>query len=162
MSQPSIKRVLVVGLDGGTFDILKPQMQAGAMPALQRLMAGGGHGILRSTLPPITGPAWRTFATGCNPGKHGVIDFVEFDRRTRRVRVKDVSSVPVPTFWDELGRQGKRVGIMGVPMTYPPRPVNGFLLTGLMTPPGTDRFSFPTDLAGTLKSRGLAFPTSEG
>jgi predicted AlkP superfamily phosphohydrolase/phosphomutase len=159
----SIRRVLIIGLDGGTFDILKPQVQAGVMPTLGRLLDSGRHGILRSTLPPITGPAWRTFATGCNPGRHGVIDFVELDPQTHRVRVKDVSgSAPVPTFWDELGRQGKRVGIMGVPMTYPPRPINGFLLTGLMTPPDTDRFSFPADLAATLKSRGLAFPTSEG
>jgi predicted AlkP superfamily phosphohydrolase/phosphomutase len=163
MSREVVKRVLIIGLDGGTFDVLKPQMQAGNMPTLQRLVAEGAHGELRSTLPPITGPAWRTFASGCNPGKHGVIDFVEFDPQTREVHVKDVSRLSSPpAFWDELGRQGKRVGIMGVPMTYPPRPVHGFLLTGLMTPPGSDNFTFPADLGAALAARDLSFPTSEG
>lgn len=162
MAQHVINRVLIIGIDGATFDVIKPQVDAGNMPVLKRLMDEGAHGILRSTLPPITGPAWRTFATGCNPGKHGVIDFVDFDFQTRKVRVKDLSHVPVPTFWDEMGRQGKRVGIIGVPMTYPPRPVNGFILTGLMTPPGSDKFTFPANLAEEIKARGLSFPISEG
>lgn len=162
MSKPRIDRVLVIGLDGGTFDILNPQMQAGNMPALKRLIEQGAVGTLCSTHPPITGPAWRTFATGCNPGKHGVIDFVELNPKTHRVEVKDVTNVPVPTFWDEIGAHGKRSGIMGVPMTYPPRPLNGFLVTGLMTPPNADGYTYPADLLDQLREKGLRFPHSEG
>jgi predicted AlkP superfamily phosphohydrolase/phosphomutase len=162
MNKPRIDRVLVIGLDGGTFDILNPQMQAGNMPALKGLVEAGAAGILNSTHPPITGPAWLTFATGCNPGKHGVIDFVELDRKTHRVSVKDVSRIPLSTFWDELGAHDKRSGIMGVPMTYPPRPINGFLVTGLMTPPNSTGYTYPADLLQTLAASGLRFPHTEG
>jgi predicted AlkP superfamily phosphohydrolase/phosphomutase len=155
-------RVLIIGIDGGTFDVLNPLMQSGQMPHLATLMQAGAHGELRSTLPPITGPAWRAFATGCNPGKHGVIDFVELDPVTRQVHIKDVGQSRLPTFWDDLSAAGHTVAVMGVPMTYPPTATNGIVLTGLMTPPGTDRFCHPAELAKELASEGLRWPTSEG
>jgi predicted AlkP superfamily phosphohydrolase/phosphomutase len=67
--------VIVIALDGATFDLLDPWLDEGVLPTLARLIAGGVSGRLSSTLPPITAPAWASFMTGKNPGKHGVFDF---------------------------------------------------------------------------------------
>src|SRR4051794_12351085 len=69
-------KVLVLGLDGATFDLIKPWAAAGYLPTLNRLMAEGAQGSLRSTTPPMTGPAWTSFATGVNPGKHRLYDWI--------------------------------------------------------------------------------------
>ncbi|MEJ2559378.1 MAG: alkaline phosphatase family protein, partial [Anaerolineae bacterium] len=65
-------RTLVIGLDGASFSLLRPLMECGQMPFLAKLASAGASGILRSTLPPVTAPAWASFLTGKNPGKHGL------------------------------------------------------------------------------------------
>src|SRR4030067_3863505 len=69
-------KVIVVGLDGATFTLLQPLMDEGKMPNLRKIIGNGASGILHSTHPPLTAPAWSSFATGKNPGKHGAHDFV--------------------------------------------------------------------------------------
>ena len=69
-------KVLIVGIDGGTFTIIKPLVEQGKLPAIKKLMESGTHGILRSTAPAITAAAWSTFMTGKNPGKHGLFHFI--------------------------------------------------------------------------------------
>ena len=75
-------KVLILGLDGATFDVMGPLMDAGRMPNLKRLVDGGTSGIMHSTVPPITPAAWTTFMTGINPGIHGIIDFERYDVKT--------------------------------------------------------------------------------
>lgn len=157
-----IRRVLIIGIDGGTFDVFRPLAGRGRLPNLARLMRAGASGNLQSTMPPITGPAWRSFATGCNPGKHGVIDFVRLDPATHRVHVTEANTSHLPTLWSELGDAGKTVAVMGVPMTYPVQAVNGVLLTGMMTPPGSPNFSYPPALGQELQAHALRWPYSEG
>ena len=70
------KKVVVIGLDGGTFKLLKPLAAEGLMPNLKKILDQGSNAILESTMPPMTGTAWSTFATGKQPGKHGVYDFL--------------------------------------------------------------------------------------
>ena len=66
------RRVLVIGLDGATFDILRPLAEEGWLPNIGRLMREGVCGELTSTIPPITAAAWTSFATGKNARKHGL------------------------------------------------------------------------------------------
>ena len=61
-------RVFALGLDGATFDLIEPWVQAGHLPALSRLMSSGSWGTLRSVIPPVTMPAWASFLTGLSPG----------------------------------------------------------------------------------------------
>ena len=72
-------KVLVIGLDGATWDVLKPWMEDGTLPNLRAIRDRGAHGDLESTLPPLTPPAWSTFLTGKNPAKHGVFHFAQVD-----------------------------------------------------------------------------------
>ena len=69
------KRVMVIGLDGATFDLIKPWVREGKLPTFKKLIDTGVHGQLTSTIPHGTIPAWPSFATGCNPGMHSFYDF---------------------------------------------------------------------------------------
>ena len=68
-------KIVILGLDGATFDLILPWVQAGKLPHLARLLNTGMAGTLRSTMPPMSPPAWNSFMTGTNPGKHGIYDF---------------------------------------------------------------------------------------
>jgi predicted AlkP superfamily phosphohydrolase/phosphomutase len=145
------RRVFAVGLDGATLDLIRPWAAEGKLPNLARIMDEGSHGTLESTIPPVTGPAWVSFMTGKNPGKHGVGDFLqripgEYDRAP-----VNSTSIRAEPFWVSASRLGKKVGILNVPVTYPPYEVNGFLVSGLLTPRNTDAFTYPPELAAALQ-----------
>src|SRR2546423_10891839 len=70
-------KAVIIGLDAATWALIRPWMAEGGMPNLARLMNAGVSGKLESILPPITPPAWTSFMTGKNPGKHGIFNFVE-------------------------------------------------------------------------------------
>ena len=146
-----MSRVLVVGIDGATFDLVRPWTEEGDLPTLARLMSEGAHGTLESTLPPVTSPAWPTFATGKNPGKHGVFDFIR--PLGGRFELVNASSLRAVTLWDILSRAGRKVGIMNVPVTYPPKPVNGFVIGGMLSPVAGD-FTYPASFLDQYASRG--------
>ncbi len=124
--------MLVLGLDGATFDLLSPWMAAGDLPVLARLAREGVSGILESTLPPVTAPAWASFMTGKFPSHHGVRDF--FEGRAGQYRMISGHDVQGKTLWELLSEAGKTAGVINVPITYPPRQVNGFLIPGLLSP----------------------------
>lgn len=147
---PRFSKLLVVGLDGATFDLLRSWMEAGALPTFRSLMESGASGILMSTIPPLTPPAWVSSVTGVNPGKHGVFDFItnKGDYRPRPIRSSDWCVEPI---WLQLGREGFRVGVVNFPAAYPPFEVSGFMLTGLLTPTGATDSVYPVALAGQIK-----------
>ncbi|MBC7263239.1 MAG: alkaline phosphatase family protein [Chloroflexi bacterium] len=129
-------RVLVIGIDGGTLDLIRPWAERGSLPALADLIKGGVSGPLESTMPPVTSPAWPSFMTGKNPGKHGVFDFIR--NKQGDFTLVNASSIDGKTLWGILSEAGYKVGVMNVPVTYPPSPVNGFMITGLLSPPNAD------------------------
>jgi len=138
-----MSRVLAIGIDGGTFDVIRPWSEAGDLPTLARLMQEGVHSPLESTLPPVTSPAWPTFATGVNPGKHGVFDFIR--PMGGQFELVNATSIRTPTIWQILSEAGRKVGAMNVPVTYPPKPVNGFIIGGMLSPV-SGAFTYPADL----------------
>lgn len=145
-------RVMVIGLDGATFDLINRWKAQGLLPTFQRILSEGAHGALTTIVPPLTGPAWISFMTGKNPGKHGIYDFVvrsphHYHGTPISARQRDGESL-----WSILSRAGKRVGMFMVPVTYPPEPVNGFMVTGMLTPAGADDFIYPPSLTAGLMS----------
>ena len=89
-----------------------------------------------------------------NPGKHGIYDFVQRDLATyRRYLVRGGSEIKAPSLWRRLSQAGKRVAATNVPMTYPPEPVNGIIVTGLGTPEFRP-FTYPASLEVELHSQG--------
>lgn len=146
-------KIIVIGLDGGTFDVMIPGIRQGKLPTFKRLMEKGVYGKLRSVIPPITAPAWASFFTGKNPGKHGIFDFYLPKNDSYGRRPVTASDISARTFYEILSVEGKRVGMLNVPMTYPPRAVNGFIVTGMLTSPGV-RYTYPPTLQKHLDSMG--------
>jgi predicted AlkP superfamily phosphohydrolase/phosphomutase len=148
-SQKPLK-VLVVGLDGAAWSVIEPLARAGQIPNIARIMAGV-RGPLESTIPPVTPPAWTSFMTGMNPGKHGLYHFVEPEPGTYRTRYTNAGSRKARTIWSILSEAGHRVGVVNVPMTYPPEPVDGFMISGMDTPDEASEFIHPRSLVQELR-----------
>jgi predicted AlkP superfamily phosphohydrolase/phosphomutase len=142
LSKP-IKPVVIIGLDGATFDLIEPWSQAGHLPNLARLMSEGAWGRLQSTEPPHSAPAWATFSTGLNPGRHGVYFFVAPSRDKSRFRPVSAESIRGRRLWQLVSDQGGRVGIVNVPMSYPPVPVNGYMVGDFFAPDYRSAFNQP-------------------
>jgi predicted AlkP superfamily phosphohydrolase/phosphomutase len=149
-------KLLVVGLDGATFDIIGPMVAEGQLPTLQRLISEGASGPLRSTIPPVSAPAWSTFMTGLNPGKHGIFQWRTYDPRQYTCldeKLMTSARLMGRTFWDVLGQDGYRVAAITVPMTYPVWPTNGFMVAGYPCPDTQRNYTFPPVWADQLTER---------
>jgi predicted AlkP superfamily phosphohydrolase/phosphomutase len=137
------KRVLVVGLDGATFDLIKPWAREGHLPTLARLLQQGAHGTLASTIPPMTAPAWTSFATGTNPGQHRLYDWIAREPDSYHFTPVTALDAQVPTIYTLLSEAGRRVCVLNVPMTYPAVPVNGVMISGMPAPSTKHAISYP-------------------
>jgi predicted AlkP superfamily phosphohydrolase/phosphomutase len=145
-------KLLILGLDGATLDVIRPLVSLGDLPNMAEMLRNGASGELRAVLPPMTAPSWSSFYTATNPGKHGV-----FDMRYRvpgEYRFAPVNSTFLrrPTFWSILDGLGLRVGAFNIPLGYPVRPLtNGLVAAGLMSPPHADSLVEPEGFAKSLR-----------
>ncbi len=143
-------RVAIIGIDAATFDVILPLVKRGCLPNLGSIMEKGAWGPLRSTYPPISVPAWVSCITGKGPGQHGLLDFRHYDNKSYsggRGGLVNSSDFAGTTIFDILSRAGKRVGVFRVPITYPPWPVNGFMVSGQPTPDRRKAYTYPESLA---------------
>ncbi len=147
---PSYPKVIVIGLDGATFDLLGPWLEAGYLPHLRTLIREGSVGELESTLPPVTAPAWSSFQTGSNPGRHGVFDWQGPLRDTPNRPLLTSRAIEAPKLWHFLNAHSQRVGLLNLPFSYPPDPVDGFMVSGMLTPSMETSFTWPSELRGTI------------
>lgn len=123
---------MIIGLDGATWAVIDPLIRAGLLNNLGGIVEKSTRGILRSIIPPVTGPAWPVLATGLNPGHLGAYDFYN------RANLTDNNLYPVrssmirgKTFWDSLSNKGYRIGIFNYPMLIPTYEINGWMIAGL-------------------------------
>jgi predicted AlkP superfamily phosphohydrolase/phosphomutase len=144
-------KVMVIGLDGATFDLIEPWARAGHLPTLARLMVEGAYGLLGSTVPPMTGPAWTSFMTGKNPGKHGIYDWIYRHRDSYDVSPTTAKHCHEPTIWSILSHAGRRVCVFNVPMTFPPKPVNGLMISGMPAPSTKVTITYPVELLAEIE-----------
>jgi len=147
----SARKVAVIGLDAADWEFLDPWIRAGDLPNIARLVEEGARGPLASTLPPFSGPAWATFMTGLDPGGHGLFDFVMEDPRTGRPVLARSDLVAGRTLWEAAAAAGRRSVVVNVPVTWPPRPFEGLLVTGMLTPKGKP-FAHPPSLVDEIRS----------
>ncbi|MBX7223009.1 MAG: alkaline phosphatase family protein [Blastocatellia bacterium] len=147
------ERVLVIGIDGTTFDWIDPLMEAGKLPNLARINREGARSQLETVFPPITSTAWTSFATGKNPGKHGILEFIQRRGGNLREMAANATQRTGKALWEILGDAGKRVIVTNFPVTYPPRPVNGVLVTDFMTPRGRRDITYPNTLLQEIEDK---------
>ncbi len=145
---------LIVAWDGASFDLIDTFVERGTMPTLASLLPGCERRVVRSTVPPVTFPAWTSFATAASPARHGVTDFTL--REGYRVRFLNASYRCIPAFWEVLSRHGLRTGVYALPATYPATEFNGLLVCGFDTPFGASRHRrgvHPPGLAAEIERR---------
>ena len=154
----SVKKLIFLGLDGLDPELTERWMAEGKMPNLARLKQQGSYRRLRTTCPPLSPVAWSTFATGVNPARHNIFDFLNRDLRTYAPelssakvrpaeRVLRIGRFEIPLerpsvemrrksepFWKILDRSGVESTILRVPVTFPPDDFNGRLLSAMSTP----------------------------
>jgi predicted AlkP superfamily phosphohydrolase/phosphomutase len=146
MGERRADRVLVIGLDCAT-----PQFVFGPdrfdMPNLQAVARAGGWGLLRSCDPPITVPAWACMTSSKDPGTLGVYGFRNRkDNSYDGMSTANATAIKEMRVWDILSRSGKKVAVVGVPQTYPVKPVNGWLTSGFLAPDTSVDFAYPKAL----------------
>ncbi|MFQ5343184.1 MAG: sulfate adenylyltransferase [Anaerolineae bacterium] len=150
---PSFKprKVFVIGLDCAEPSLVFDKWRD-ELPNLSRLLDQGAYGELESSTPPITVPAWSSMLSSRDPGQLGFYGFRNrADYSYDKMTIATSSAVRAPRVWDILGRAGKQVVVVGVPQTYPIRPVNGHLISSFLTPPGA-KYTYPTDFATEVES----------
>jgi predicted AlkP superfamily phosphohydrolase/phosphomutase len=145
MDKPS-RRFLVLGLDGGTFDLLDPLMEAGELPFLRSLVHRGVRAPLRSVYPAKTIPAWYSFATGKDPGELGIFGFTEPNGDPGHSRLVQ-SFRPAEAIWDRLSRRGVKVGVLNFPMRTG-YPLHGFVVPGMFSADGA---TYPKGLRAEIE-----------
>ena len=139
-------QVVVIGLDCAEPSLLFERF-ADRLPNLTRLRDRGVWGKLRSCDPPITVPAWMSMMSSKDPGTLGYYGFRNrADRSYEKMTTATSLAVHEPLLWDFLGAAGKRVILIGVPQTYPPRPVNGLMVTDFLTPSIASNYTYPPEL----------------
>lgn len=140
------EKLVVIGIDAATLDIMMPLMKKGSMPNLKALMDDGVHGKLRSVLPPITPPAVVSFLTGKHPDKHGVFNFTHHSFRPFEKRqLVNASHIRCRTLWDMIGKK-KRVIAVNYPLTYPHSRIDGILISGVPAPQSNRKFFYPAQI----------------
>ncbi len=146
-------KLVVIGIDGGTFDILNPWMKQGLLPNLEKIRQEGVWGTLKSVIPPITAPAWTTFYTGKNPGKHGIFDFLSKGQGSYEEIPVNATFCKSKTLWSLLGEGGKKTAVLNMPMTYPPQAVNGVMICDFLSSTKNRDFIYPPQLLDEIEAR---------
>jgi predicted AlkP superfamily phosphohydrolase/phosphomutase len=156
-------KLALIGLDSAAPDLVFERFR-GELPNLSRLMGEGAWGLLESTHPPITVPAWTCMMSGYDPGQLGMYGFRNRkDHSYGAYTIANASAVQVERVWDRLSRAGKQVILLGVPQTYPVKPVNGYLVSDFLTPSTRSAYTYPPELKAEVErvSGGYVFDVED-
>ena len=159
MTSAASPRVLIIGLDGADWSLLKPLMDDGAMPALRALVEQGASATLESVRPTNSMSAWTSLMTGVNPAKHGVFDFVRKSKTPYQTSVTNSSAIRFPTMWETLSGAGMASCVIDMPPLYPPYAVENVVMIGgigAMTAAGR-AYASPADAAKRVEDAVGAF-----
>lgn len=146
-------KVLVIGIDGAELGHIKRLAELGVMPNLGKLIKNGAWGNLKSTYPPVSPAAWTSYATGKSPGKHGTVGF--FRKISGEYGWVPMNSrlIPKNNLWELLSDYGKKSVIINVPMTYPPQPLDGIMISGMGTPSQDFDYTYPKEVKSEINSQ---------
>ena len=145
-------KVLVIGLDAGSWNIIQPLVNEGKLPTIKKLIERSVWGDLKSCEYFYTSPAWKCYSTGKNPGKLGAIGWWSFDKSEKSISLVTSKSFKSRELWDILGKHGLKCGTINMPLTFPPKEINGVMITG---PPHSDEgCTYPPELEKEIKEEG--------
>lgn len=141
---------IVIGLDGAHFELIDRWIEDGTLENIESLIESGVTSDMRSCFPPVTSPNWKCYSSGQNPGKLGIFWWENIDVNKREVYYPDQRKNRPDEIWDYLSRAGYKVCGIGTPLTYPPKTVNGIMISG-----GPDSaesgYTYPEEVEGILR-----------
>ena len=152
------RRVVVIGIDGTPYTFLQRMLAEQRMPNLARLISAGGLARMNSVYPTVSCVAWSSYMTGQNPAKHGIFGFVDREPATLKTYIPTSRMMRSRTLWEYLSDAGRRVIVINVPLTYPPRAVNGILIGDFLAP-SVEKVAYPADVSQRLKTWGYKIDT---
>jgi predicted AlkP superfamily phosphohydrolase/phosphomutase len=151
-------RVVVIGLDGTPYTFIQRMLAEGHMPHLARITADAGYTRMHSVYPTVSSVAWSSYMTGLNPARHGIFGFIDRVPGSYDTTIPSSRQMTAPTLWEMLSEAGKRVIVINVPVTYPPREVNGILIGGFLSP-RLERAVYPPHMAEQIQALGYRIDT---
>jgi len=143
------RRIVIIGLDGMPFGLIRDLAGDGTMIHTKRLIKEGTFRQMASSIPAISSVAWSSVITGVNPGAHGIFGFTDLAPGTYRLTFPNFKSLKASPFWEREG-SGRSV-ILNVPATFPARPLNGVQVAGFVAL-DLERATYPPSLVPWLKS----------
>ena len=151
-----MKKLFIIGLDGAPYQEVKEWIENGDLPFFSKLAKQGAFGKLKSTLPSYSMLAWPVIFTGKNPAKIGPFlyksDKKGFDpEHFSSAQFINFTDIKTWSLWEWASEFGSKVGIVNIPVSYPPTEVNGFLIAGFMTPRGSSDFTYPPELINEIE-----------
>ncbi len=147
-----MKRLVVIGLDGFPYTLARRLLEEGIMPNLSALLDEGELHQMDSVYPTVSNVAWSSFQTGKNPGKFGIYGFAELDPDLE-LYIPNSTQLKAKTIWEIVSENGKKLVSLGVPNSYPPRPVNGILVGGFLSP-SLEKAVYPATALSKLRETG--------
>ncbi|TES94548.1 MAG: hypothetical protein E3J87_00025 [Candidatus Cloacimonadota bacterium] len=147
------KRVVVLGLDGSPYTLVKKLAEDGVMPNLNAIIKEGNFYQMDTTIPEISSVAWSSFITGKNSGEHSIFGFTDLVPLSYKLRFPNFSDLKCPPIWNELEKTKKRTVVINLPSTYPAKPINGVLISGFVAL-RIEKASYPERIIPFLKSIG--------
>ena len=152
-------KVFLLGIDGATWKVVDKMIDLGLMPNMERLVSEGTRGVLNSTIPYLTPVAWSSMLTGVRPNKHGIFGYNVMENREGMIigLLANRSKIKTPTIFDMYHQLGKKIISLNMPMSYPPSPDDGIVITGLMTPSRESTYFYPRDLIDELAAQGIDY-----
>ena len=125
-------KLIIFGIDGGDWRLFNRLIEKGFMPNLKKIKESGTIGLLRSSFPPVTAPAWVSFATGKEPGKTGIFYFLKFKHNLSEFKPITSDDIQGETFYKTLYEAGYRCILVNLPVSYPPQ-IAETVITGILT-----------------------------
>ena len=145
------RKMLVIGLDCASPKLIFEEFKEN-LPNLSRLKDNGLYGNLRSSMPPITVPAWMVMFTGKNPGKLGLYGFRHRKNNSyTEISIASPKNIHEQKVWDILGKSDRKSCIFAIPPNYPPQAVNGWSVGCFLTPSAKSNYTYPSELKQELE-----------
>lgn len=145
------EKILIVGVEGVSLNLLNEWLDEGELPHIAKILEEGSIINLTTPLPLVSPVTWTSFATGKNPGEHGIFGWEQCNPYTYRKYIPLADDIKEKTFWQILSENGKRVIVINAYLTYPPKPINGIIISGMPTP---SLATYPPELKKKLEKMG--------
>lgn len=146
----AVVATIVLGLDGANWNLIDPWLESGDLPNIRTLREQGIWGVSNSVLPPVTCPNWKCYASSQPPGAHDVYWWEKVDKDTMSIDVPDSKSFGAPELWDYLNDEGLSAGVINLPMSYPPRAIDEFMIGGGPRSREED-YTYPTEMENEIE-----------